>query len=83
MAASSPNGQKGDLRVSWNIVSYGQGHGEWFPPGEHSMLMSHVDAMNKKYGTGTHWLEEHTDLPKKDAEPTLGDQDASSKEPSR
>ena len=66
MATSSPSGQKGDLRVAWNIVSYGQGHGEWCAPNERSLLMSHVDAMNKKYGAGTHWLEEHAGLPSGD-----------------
>ena len=58
MSTSALIGQKGDLRISWNIA-LGKGHGEWFNPEERCMLMSHVDALNKKYGSGTHWLETH------------------------
>ena len=50
------HGQKDDLRVAWKI-GHQQGHGEWFPPEQRGMLMSWVDTMNKKYGSGTHWLE--------------------------
>ncbi len=56
MSTSSPIGDKGDLRLSWKIAN-AKGHGEWFKPEERSMLMSHVDGLNKKYGRGSHWLE--------------------------
>ena len=55
---SSPIGQKGDLRISWELAK-GKGHGEWFPPAAQELLLSHIRYQNKEHGSRTHRLETH------------------------
>ncbi len=42
------------VRIEWEINGK-TGHGGW-AIGEPSDLQSAIDAMNMKYGSGTHWL---------------------------
>lgn len=41
------------IRIEWRI-GRGSGHGNWFNSSERSMLQTHVDDANKRYGAGTH-----------------------------
>lgn len=51
-----------EVRLSWRIPGYGEGHGDWFPESKHGMLLSHTLPLNKEYGIGTHWIERRNEV---------------------
>ncbi len=51
-------GGRAPYRIKWKIPGHGEGHGDWHLTKDG--LTSLVDYGNKKYGKGTHWIEEIT-----------------------
>ena len=45
-----------ECRIEWAIDGHGAGNGDWCPISQRRSLLTWVDAGERDYGPGTHWI---------------------------